>query len=189
MQKSLIKCGVVGGIVVFIWGMISWMVLPWHTMTMNKFTHEELVAHVIEQNAPKSGIYVFPYMHTGSSSEKESKKEMTEAKEMMKTGPLVFASVKLGGMHGGLVRHIIGSLVIQIVGALLISWLLFQTKGLKYFKQVWFVASVGLVVGILGHLPAWNWMGFAWNYTLVCVLDLLIGWFLAGLVIAKLAKR
>lgn len=30
MQKSLILGGILGGLVLFIWGFISYMVLPWH---------------------------------------------------------------------------------------------------------------------------------------------------------------
>ena len=32
-----IKAGILGGIIVFMWGMVSWMVLPWHTSTIVSF--------------------------------------------------------------------------------------------------------------------------------------------------------
>jgi hypothetical protein len=187
MNKSLVWCGILGGIIVFIWGMVSWMVLPWHMMTMNKFYNEEQVAHVIKQNASESGMYMLPCTHCGDSS--ASERQIRRGKEMMRNGPMVFSAVKLEGMDPTSVRPFIRGLIIDIIAAFFITWLLLQTKGLKYGKQVWFVTVIGLIAGILGLLPGWNWMGFSSSYTLLCILDLVIGWFLAGLLIAKLASH
>jgi hypothetical protein len=39
------------------------------------------------------------------------------------------------------------------------------------------------------HVPYWNWWSFPEEYTLVAMADLAVGWFLAGLVIARVATR
>ena len=40
MGKALLKGTFLGAIVIYLWMMISWMVLPWHCSAMNKFIDE-----------------------------------------------------------------------------------------------------------------------------------------------------
>jgi hypothetical protein len=186
MGKSMSKCAVVGGIIVFIWCMISWMVFPWHKATFQRFKNESEVASVIKSNAMESGMYMLPSYKTDRD---DSYQRQMKSQEMMRTGPFVFASVKLDGMNPKSAGPYIGALIIDIVSAYLIVWLLFKTKGLKYMQQTGFVAMVGLTAGVISLFPAWNWMGFSWSYVIVGICDMVIAWFLAGLAIAKLAKR
>lgn len=192
MNKSLWKAAVLGGIVVFIWGMVSWMLLPWHMSTTHRFTNEKEVAAVIKANAPESGVYFMPSCHMDGKkkgSDEEMKARMEEAKMQMKAGPIMFASVHLEGMNADSPRPFIGSLIIQIIGAFFAAWLLVRAKAMTYMKQVGFVTMIGLFAGIVSALPAWNWMCFSTSWTIVALLDLVIGWFLGGLAIAKLVKK
>lgn len=181
-NKTVIRCAVFGGIVAFVWGMFSWMVLPFHKMSMHTFRNEQQVAQAIMQNAPESGMYMMPSC---------TKKEMGEPKgamhERMKTGPVMSASIVLEGMDPSSMTPYVISLIIQIVGAYFITCLLLKCKSMPYMEQVFFVTLVGLVVGILGVLPGWNWMGYSCGFAITMIVDLVIAWFLAGLVIAKFA--
>jgi hypothetical protein len=191
MNKSMMTSAVVGGIIVFVWGMLSWMILPWHKHSMMKFEHEESVAQVISANAKASGLYVLPnsFHHKEGMTREENEHQKMKAMQMMEHGPFMLASIRVEGMNYKSPAPYIVSLIIQIVSAFLITWLLLKTKGLSYMKQVGFITIVGLVAAILGYLPGWNWWGFPLCYTIVGMLDIIIGWFLAGLAIAKLAKR
>ncbi|MGE5196404.1 MAG: hypothetical protein ACM3JI_03635 [Anaerolineae bacterium] len=190
MKKSLLMSAVLGGAIVFIWGAISWMVIPWHAPTMLKFHDEETVAGVIKKNAPEDGIYVLPsYPSFKEPVAKEAEqKEMAELREKMKKGPFIFASVNLHGMDPQSPLLYVRSIIIQMIGAFFVSYLLMHTSGLTYFKRVWFVMITALIAWIICLLPAWNWWGFSTCYVIVALLDLLIGWFLAGLVIAGLIR-
>ncbi len=77
---------------------------------------------------------------------------------------------------------------IQMASALLLTWLLLQTSGLRYARRVAFLAVAGLASGVIADLPNWNWWGFSGAYAVVNLIDYTITWFLAGLVIAKVAK-
>jgi hypothetical protein len=186
MVKALIKGGVLGGLVVFIWGAISWMVLPWHLATLYKFKDEQAVTEILTANAPASGVFVLPNAHRhepGMSEEEMAAAEEAGLERMMK-GPFVFASVRLGsGQSMGTLM--LNSLLIQILGALLVTWLVMKTGSLGYVSRVIFVTVFAVAAGVITHLPYWNWWDFSTGFTVVALADLVIGWFLAGLVIAK----
>lgn len=186
MSKSLFKCAAIGGLIVFIWGMLSWMVFPWHKNCFQKFVDEKSVAQVIQQNAPADGIYILP--NTMGYTDQTSKEQISSGMELLEKGPFVFASVRKQGVGRITAKPFILNLVTQMIGAWIVAWMLMQAKGLKFKKQVAFVTLFGLGVGVLSQLPDWNWRGFSCCYVLVHLFDYIVGWFLAGLAIAKLNK-
>jgi hypothetical protein len=186
MTSKYTQASLVGGLIVFVWGMLSWMVIPWHQHCLKTFTHESAVAEAIRQNAPQSGIYVLP--NTCGYSEGTSHSNMSEGMKMMEEGPFMFASIRTHGVGKMSPKPFIISLIIQVIGALIATWMLAQTTGLTFKRQVGFFAFFGLAVGILGLLPAWNWWGFSTCYVLVGIVETVIGWSLAGLAVAKLLK-
>ena len=191
MDSKILKCGIIGGLIVFVWGLISWMILPWHERSLNHFKDEKKVYEVIKENAPESGIYILPnmYAYRDGMSRSERNKMIISQQKMMANGPVVFASISRDGVGKVMLKPFVISLFIQIVGAGIITWLLLQTKIVVYKKQVEFITVAGLLVGVLGILPAWNWWAYSTSYTAVLIADLVIGWCLAGLAMGKLLKR
>ena len=47
VQKNLLL-SVLAGVVLFVWGFISWAVLPWHNMVANKFTSKAAVTQALK---------------------------------------------------------------------------------------------------------------------------------------------
>jgi len=177
-MKKLIAAGILGGLIVFIWHAVSWMALPWHQPTMHNFKDIKVVSAVIEQNATESGIYFFPAMHKDGS-------ELT-AEE--KKGPMVFSAVRLKGMSS--MKQEMGvSLLGSIIAAFLVACLVSLSSGLGYFGRVGFIIIFGIVAGLIAAEPNWNWFGFDLKYSLVLFADIVISWFLAGLVIAGICCR
>lgn len=185
-KKKLIRGSVIGGVIVFLWCLVSWMVLPWHAMVFQRFSDEDSVANAIRNNAPASGVYLLPNTYTYNASTSVS--TMEKGMNMMEYGPTMFASIQVNGMGERTARPFILSLIIQIIGAGIVTWMLLFTKGLKYKQRVWFVTLFGISIGVLGILPAWNWWGLSFGYVVSIFFDLIVGWFLAGLAIAKICK-
>jgi len=48
---------------------------------------------------------------------------------------------------------------------------------------------LGIFVSIVAHLTYWNWMGFPLDYTIAMMVDVIVGWILAGLGIAAVVKE
>src|SRR5438094_7933582 len=81
MLKSLSLGGLIGGLVLFAWGVVSWMLLPWHLATLEKFKDEANVAQALTANAPKSGVYLLPNVHKREAEMTEAKQKKAEAKQ------------------------------------------------------------------------------------------------------------
>ena len=156
-------------LVLFVWGFISWTVLPWHNTVANKFRSEAAVAEVLKQNAPRAGIYYLPF------AQEDHKPGETAA--FVNVLPLGL----LRGMGGMMATAVIG----QFVAALLVLLLLRTTSNLGYVGRVAFVGLVGVVIGFASHFPYWNWFGFSTAYVLVIIADSAVAWTLAGLVMAR----
>lgn len=187
MSQSHLRAAVVGGLIAFIWSMFSWMALPWHQQCLNKFTYENDVASAISDNAPVAGMYVLPNMFVykdGANSE-----GMQSAAQRMENGPFMFAAVQPTGMGRMTMKPFVVSLIYHFLGAVVVVWMLLQTKGLSFKSKVGFTTLFGLGVGILGVLPDWNWWGFSPAYVATYMVDLVVAWFLAGLGIAKVLKK
>ena len=185
MPKSLWKGALFGGLALFVWSTISWMVLPWHNATLNTFTNEDEVARVLKANTSGRGIYFYPGEHHTPGMTPEQQKRAEEAvMDKMKTGPLLFVSFDDRGMSS-MTRPMVTGVLLQILGALVLTLIVVRCRESGFWERVIIVVLVVLAAGILCFLPLWNWFGFATNYTLVAVMDLLIAGFLSGLVIAK----
>ena len=161
---------IVSGVILFAWGSVSWMVLPWHQMVANEFTSESEVAEVLRANAPKAGVYYLPFAH------QDHKKGETTA----------FVNALPEGYDPGMREQLVTQFFGDLISALIIVCLLSQTAGLGYWGRVGFVALVGVAIGFVSHFPYWNWFGFPTPYVIVTIVNILIAWLLAGLLIAKL---
>src|SRR5947208_4178371 len=139
MNKSLILGGVLGGLALFVWGSISWMVLPWHLMTLEKFTNEATVAKALLANAGVSGVYLLPnpHKHEPGMTEEQKRAEEAEGMKRMVQGPFMFASVSLIGV--GNMAPLLITLLGNILSALLATWMLLKTNGLRYLGRVGFI--------------------------------------------------
>lgn len=182
MQK-VHKCALIGGVVLFVWSAIFWMVFACQSHYMRGFQDEGDVASAIIDNAPESGFYILPYM-----SKAENPKQMKKSEEKMAAGPFVFAAVKLEGKNPRMGMSMVASLILKIVVAYIVSWLVVNLKIAERGRIVKFVALVGLVAALLVAFPHAIWFGFPAGYVVCALLDNVIGWILAGFAIAKCAK-
>ncbi len=187
-MRSLVLGTILGGLVAFLWSSISWEGIGWHEKTLLTFQDEDDVSAVLASHMKQSGTYLLP---AGPSQEglhaEQRKAAQTVLMQKMQKSPVMFAAIRREGF-GSFARGIVTQLLCQMAAALLLTWLLLQTTGLSYARRVTFLAVAGLAASVIADLPNWNWWGFSGAYTAVNLIDYSITWFLAGLVIAKVAK-
>ena len=171
-MKKCVLAVVLSAMVLFAWGFLSWAVLPWHNAVANQFADESAVSEVLKENAPAAGMYYLPF-----------------AQEDPKPGAVfAMANILPDGFDTGMGGMMGLGLLGQAVSAMLVLLLLCKTSNLDYWGRVCYVALAGLTIGFVSHFPYWNWFGFSTAYTLVIIVDSLIAWFLAGLVLAKFVE-
>jgi hypothetical protein len=183
MLTSVLLAALVGGVVVFVWGAISWMALPWHHATYSHFTDEEAVVRALESNAPATGVYGIPQGDCRGLTPEEKKAKQAAMMERMKRGPMVLAVVVRKGMSS-MAPHMVRGFVIGVVVSGLLAWLLTRSASVGLLDRALFVALSALAGTLAVRLNEWNWHGFPARYTVVNILDGFVGWFLAGLAIA-----
>jgi len=176
MGKALIKGTIFGGIILYAWMAISWMLIPWHCATLKNFKDENSVAAIVSANVTEQGIYVLPYLCGGGQND-------------AKQGPHMFASIRPQGVDFTSPKPYINAIIIYLVAAFFVTYLLLQARPTTYWKRVWFVTVFGIAAGILGSFPNWNWWGFSCDFTLVGFIDYVIALFLAGLAIAAVVPN
>ncbi|MBI3440923.1 MAG: hypothetical protein HY052_03825 [Proteobacteria bacterium] len=171
----LLKGMLVGGLVMFVYLSISWMMMPWHKAGIQSFKNESAVASVMAGNVDKSGIYFL-------SQQKASK---ARSAAMVPSRPFAFMSVFTPGLDAGKMNgQMAFSLLLALFNALLLTALL--KKGTCCGGcPVMFSLIVGLVVACAGYLPNLIWYHFPLSYTLVGMADDIISFTLAGAVISK----
>jgi len=190
MQTSrIVLAAVLGGVTMFLWGALSHTVIPFSENALLGFTNDDAVVQTIMANAPKSGVYFMPYVPQKQEgmTEEEFKAAQQSAEDKMQQGPFMLAAVRLGEM-GSFGSYLLIQLVTDILTALLVCLVLMRVTG-----SLWNRVGTAELVGLAGFaglsLPQWNWYAFSGAFTLAELFDVAVGFFLGGLVIAKILGR
>ncbi|KAA3633675.1 MAG: hypothetical protein DWQ08_01600 [Proteobacteria bacterium] len=168
MKKNAIL-SLVAGAVLFVWGFVSWAVLPWHMTVANQFTDEAAVSRVLAENAPRAGVYYLPFSFEQQASGRVG----------------AFANILPNGMPSDMGRQMATAYVTQVVSAFLVLALASMGAARGFGPRVGFFALAGLAIGFVSHAPYWVWFGFPASYVGVTILDTIIGWVLAGLAVGR----
>ena len=183
MAKQLVLGSVLGSITLFVWSAMAWMLIPWPGEPLRSFANEDAVEQAIAANAPTSGNYLLPNAERkGLTSDQQQK-----AMEKMARGPMMFASVRREPM-GSMGKYMVIQFITQFIVALLATFLLLQTSGLSYAGRVVFVTAIGIIVFVGGHVDEWNWWSFSNAYMLMQLGAIVIGWFLASLLMSAVVQ-
>lgn len=177
MVKRIVFATFVGAAIYFFYGMLAWTVLPFHAKHINQFSDEQAVVTAITQAAPESGVYVSPKFGVPPAA------DASQAKS------LVFMSVNHEVRAKGMKRQLMLAVDNALIGAFLISLLMLFAARTVYWCRVSFVILVGAAIGIVGHFPLYIWWGFDFHFVLANILDDIVGWGLAGLVMAAIIKK
>jgi len=180
ITKNILVASILGGIVLFLWGAFSHMVLPLGEVGLQAMPNEEQVLSALSTNVQGAGLYFFPW---GSD---ETEADMKAWEEKYRSGPaglLVYRPLGGEPMTPGM---LLTELVTDIIAALLGSLLMMKAiSGLATFgARVFFCTLLGLFGSLLVNTQYWNWYGFPGDYTLAAILDDVIGFTLVGIVLS-----
>ncbi len=192
---KLLLSAIAGGIVMFAWISISWMLLPLHKGEISGFKNEKAVATVLGQNITGDGIYALPAPSMdkapakSAGKEKKSKvaaaKPAAAAKPVPNVKPYAYVVVKADGIDvaGSVKPALAREFILCLFLAGLLGCILKKTGGCCCPVGLSF--KIGLIAGVAGYMPNFIWFHFPLNSALVGVFETLVGFVLAGFVISK----
>ena len=184
----IVLAAVLGGMTMFVWGAISHTLIPFSEDSLLGFTNEVAITEAIMAGAPSSGVYFLPWIpqRAEGMTDEQYTAQKEAAEQRMLNGPFMLASIRLGPM-GSFGSYLVVQFITDIITALFVCLVLARTGAGTLFVG----GQTSVLIGVAGFaaisLPQWNWYAFSWAFTTAELFDVVVGFFLGGLVIAKVA--
>ena len=165
--KFLILGTLAAGLTIFAWGAFSHEVLPWHNASVTQFTYDQEELEGLRARFPENGMYASTQ---GVLAAVALKPDLSDPGDAMGTNLVI-------------------ELVTSLLVAFLLAMILLSTRSPSVLHRAALTGMMGAAAALAVYLPHWNWWGFSMYYTGVNILDTIIAWFLAGLVLGALLKK
>jgi hypothetical protein len=193
MNKGrLLLAGVLAGLAIFIWGMLSHAALGIGEMAVKSLPNEPAVLTALNQNVKEPGFYLYPLAGMMEAPKDQQEAAMKQYEEIYKTMPHgVLILTPPNGQSFSFPKLLVNELVSNILSGILAAWLLsFALGGLPTFiGRVVFVTALGVLATLAIDFSYWNWYGFPTKYLLSSFLDNTPGFALAGVVLAWMFRQ
>jgi uncharacterized membrane protein YkgB len=188
---KILLAGILGGIVMFIWTSIAHMALPLGEAGLGEIPNESTVLSAMQSNiGDQTGLYVFPGRGLGKNATRQEKEEamkhMSEKIAMNPSGILMYHAPGRPLSFGKLLGVEFGT---ELLEAILVVFLLAQTRIATFAGRVGFVLVAGILAAIATNVSYWNWYGFPCVYTASYMLIQIVGFLCVGIVAALVLRK
>ena len=175
----------------FIWTSIAHMALPLGEAGINEIPNESAVLDAMKSSmGDKTGLYIFPGLGIGKDATHEQKSEaMKQMQQRIATNPSGILMYHPPGRPFGFGKSLAVEFSTEVLQAILVIWLLAQTRIESFGGRVGFVVIAGILAAITTNVSYWNWYGFPCVYTASYILIEIIGFVLVGIVAAMLLRK
>ncbi len=172
----------VAAVVLFLWQSFAHMALPWSHSAMGPFEDAATIERTLKDNVLADGIYMLPHAAPGHQ-------EAWEAAHRQATeGFSVLAIVTLSGKKS-FGECLAWQFLFNLIGALLVTFLLTKLSHDGMGCRMGVTVFFSLFTAATAILPNWAWFAYPNSYTSFAVFTHVIGWTLAGLVLAKMIPK
>ena len=175
---------IAGGIVVFIWSAVSHMALGLGSAGIRTLPNEERMAQAIRGVVTEPGLYFFPGMDPSRKMTPEEERAWTER---YRRGPSGLLVVQPGGRDPMEPTQFVVELLADILAAGVAAFLLAGLGG-PLLARAGAVGLLGLFEWADLSVSYWNWYKFPTLYTGAALVEQVVGWTLAGLVMALMLR-
>jgi len=188
---KILLAGILGGIVMFIWTSIAHMALPLGEAGVGEIPNESAVLSAMQSNiGDQTGLYIFPGPGLGKNATRKEKQEaMKHIGEKIATNPSGILMYHPPGRPLVLGKLLGIEFVTELLEAILVVFLLAQTRIASFAGRVGFVLVAGILAAIATNVSYWNWYGFPCVYTASYMFIQIVGFFLVGIVAAFMLRK
>jgi hypothetical protein len=175
-----------GAVVVFIWSAIAHMATPLGTAGMSPINDEDPLLDQMRKSLPASSVYFFPTAGLDFTA-RPTPEQMKMFEEKMKRGPSGLIIYTASGGQPMSARQLVSEFVANFLAAA-IAAILLSAMAVPYFARAVFVALLALFAFLSTAVSHWIWYGFPTAFIVAELIGEFVGWFLAGLAMAKIVK-
>lgn len=178
----ILIAGIIGGLVMFMWGAVAHMALPIGEMGMKVPTEQTSAMSALGTSVQGTGVYMYPSMAAEDWSDETKMKAFADS---AKGQPYAFVVYQPGGnpVNASMTPALIKQWGSDTLGAILLAWVL-ALGAFGFGKRVTIAAVLGLFAWVAISVPYWNWYMFPTDFTIGTLLEQVIGWLLSGTAIA-----
>src|SRR5215470_13558035 len=187
----ILLAGILGGVVMFIWTSIAHMALPLGEAGIAEIPNESGMLSAMQGSmGEKTGLYIFPGLGVGKNASREEKNEaMKQMQQRIAANPSGILMYHPPGRQFAFGKALIIEFGNEMLQAILVIWLLAQTRIGSFAGRVGFVLIAGILAAITTNVSYWNWYGFPGVYTASYILIELVGFVLVGVIAAVLLRK
>jgi hypothetical protein len=171
-MKRILLAGLLGGLTLFAWESVAHLLLPLGQAGIKTLNNEQAILSSLKDNLKEGGLYFFP---------------AAAATGQAPPGPSDILSIQPNSSMTMMPSQLLTQLGADIVAMVLAGILLAQTGAFAGFRRrVVFFTTLGILPALRTDLSYWNWYGFSSVYTASQFAVNILGFCVAGLVLAKL---
>jgi hypothetical protein len=188
---KILFAGILAGVVMFIWTSIAHMALPLGEAGIRGIPNELAVLSVMQSNiGDQTGLYIFPGAGVGKNATRQEKSEaMKHMGEKMAANPSGIFMYHAPGRPLQLGKLLGIEFGTELLEAILVVFLLAQTRIVSFAGRVGFVLVAGILAAITTNVSYWNWYGFPGAYTASYMLIQIVGFLLVGAIAALVLPK
>ncbi len=179
MMRLLIS-GLVGGILMFIWGFLAHNTLPLNDVGIKTLPNEPVTLSTFKTNISEPGFYFFPGMDSNKTLTTEEQNAWAEKYKAGPTGVLIYNPT---GENPFSINRFLIEFVSDTAAVLVVAFIL-SLIAPSFSKRVLVATLIGLTAWMSVLISYWNWYGFPTIFILSEAVDQIVGWFLIGLVVS-----
>jgi hypothetical protein len=180
-MERIFLAAILGAIVVFVWGFVSHTVLPVGEMGMKTLPQPAPVMASLK-GLTERGVYSLPPMPTDDSHQAQAQWQAE-----WKAGPRAMIVYDPPGPAPGMPVMLAIEFASSLIGALIISFVSSRLVT-PYLVRVIAIGALGAFAWAAIDASYWNWYRFPTAFALGELIDQVVGWTLAGIVIAAIAR-
>jgi len=191
MAKRVVLAGLLGGVAMFMWMSLAHVVLPLGEVGVQEIQNEPAVLSAMRAAlGEKSGLFVFPATGAGpNATSQEKNAAMQHYDEKLAANPSGLLVYHPPGETGLTARRLVTESLTEVLEALLVVFLLAQTRITNFGGRLAFVTVAGVVASLGTNISYWNWYGFPTNYTAVYILTQIVGFVCVGAVAGAIMRK
>jgi hypothetical protein len=188
---KILLTGILGGIVMFIWTSVAHMSLPLGEAGIHEIPNESAVLSAMQSNiGDQTGLYIFPGPGVGKNATRQEKNEaMRHVAEKMAANPSGILMYHAPGRPFTIGKWLGIEFGTELLEAILVAFLLMQTRIVSFSGRVGFVLVAGILAAITTNVSYWNWYGFPCVYTASYMFIQIVGFLLVGVVAALVLPK